>query len=83
MLEKDSTFDIILRHRLLNTKQTTDNAVIWSTEWSTNDHIYNVGDIGHHKVESITSNVCGTVHAPTIHNLTVYKKLEHHAHVDP
>ena len=51
---------IVLRHRLLNTKHNTDKAVIQSAEWSTNDHIYYVTDIGRHKIESITSNVSGT-----------------------
>ena len=44
------------------TKHTTDKPVIWSAEWSTNDHIYYVRDIGHHKKESINSNVSGTAH---------------------
>ena len=56
------TTDIVLRHRLLNTKHTTGKAVIWSAEWSSNDHIYYVKDIGHHKIESITSNVSWTAH---------------------
>ena len=62
MLQKDSTSDIVIRYRLLNMKHTNDKAVIWSAEWSANDHIYYVRDIGHHKIESITSNVSRTAH---------------------
>ena len=60
MLQKYSTSDIILLYRLLNPKHTTDKAEIRSTQWGTNEHIFYVRAIHHHKVESVTGNVSGT-----------------------
>ena len=60
MLQKDSTSDIVLQYRLLNLEYTIEKAVIRSSQWSTNEHIYYVRDIHHHQIESVTSNVSGT-----------------------
>ena len=60
MLQKDSTSDIVLWYRLLNPKHTTDKAVIRSAYWSTNEHIFYIRAICHHKIESVTSNVSAT-----------------------
>ena len=40
MLQKHGTSDIALLYRLLNPKHTTDEAVIRSSQWSTNEHIH-------------------------------------------
>ena len=82
MFQNDSTSDDVLLYRLLNPAHTTDKAVISSSQWSTNEHIYYVRDIRHHKVESVISNVSGIANQPLTtrpitkinnHQLTVHE----------
>ena len=57
---RKTVLDIVLRYRLLNKKHTTDKAVIRSTQWTINEHIYYVREIHHHQTVSVTSNMSVT-----------------------